>query len=97
MIDTDDPVRPLGKLLLDIVVRARRVGDVESTLLVERGGDRPVNQRRSGHWLDREPRGHLEGAIPQLELPGAAWHETGPDQGQRESSQSDPHKLNVQY
>ena len=73
-------MRPLGKLLLDIVVRARRVGDVEPTLLVEGGGDRPVDQRRSGHRLDREPRGHPEGSIAQLELPGAARHPAGTDQ-----------------
>ena len=54
VLQPDDPVRPLGELLLDVVVRARRVGDVEPAVLIERGGDRPIDQRGPGHALDRE-------------------------------------------
>ena len=46
----------LGELLLDLVVGAGRIGDVEPALLVEVGDDRPLDQRRAGDELDLEAR-----------------------------------------
>ena len=49
-----DAVRPLLELLFDRVVRAGRFGDVEPALIVERGDDGPLDQRRAGDELDGE-------------------------------------------
>ena len=59
----------LGELLLDLVVGARRVGDVEPALLVEVGGDRPIDQRRAGDQLDGEPVRHAQGRSLNLNSP----------------------------
>ena len=64
----DDPVGLFRELLLDVVVGAGRVGDIETPLVVERGGDRPVDQRRSRDPLDRESLGNRERPAVELDL-----------------------------
>ena len=54
VFEANDPVRAIGELLFDAVVRARRVGDVEPSLVVEVRHDRPIDEGRSGDALDRE-------------------------------------------
>ena len=68
----DDAVRLLGELLLDRVVGAGRIGDVEPALFVEVGDDGPIDQRRPGDQLDLEADGQREGVAVELE-PDASW------------------------
>ena len=63
-----DPVRLFLELFLDIVVGAGGIGDIQPALVVERGGDRPVDQRRTGDPLDREPLGDRERAAVELDF-----------------------------
>ena len=47
---------------------AGRLGDVEAALLVEGGGDGPLDQRRPGDEFDLEARRQREGVAVQLGL-----------------------------
>ena len=64
----DNPMRLLRKLLLDVVVGAGGIGDIEPALVVERGGDRSVDERRPGDPLDRKSVGKHEHAAVELDL-----------------------------
>ena len=44
----------IGKLHRDLLVGPGRIGDVQPAGFVEVSRDRPINQRRSGHLLDRK-------------------------------------------
>ena len=72
ILEPDDPVRPLGKLLLDVIVRARGIADVKPALLVESGGDGPIDQGWASHQLDRETCRYPERALSQLEFGAVA-------------------------
>ena len=61
-------MRLLVELLLDIVIGAGGIGDIEASLVVECGRDRPVDQRRTGDPLDREPCGDGERATVELDF-----------------------------
>jgi hypothetical protein len=63
----DNPVRPLRQLLLDLVIHAGRVCDVEMPGFVAIGHDRPVDERRSGHQFDLESRRQGEGVLANLD------------------------------
>jgi hypothetical protein len=60
VLEPDDAMGPVLELDGDLVVRPRRLGDVEPPLLVEVGDDRPVDQRRAGGELDGEAVGQRE-------------------------------------
>ncbi len=76
VLEPHDPVRLLLELLLDIVVRARRVRDVQPPLVVERGRDRPVNERRTGDPVDRESLRHFDRAAVDLGLAPSGFART---------------------
>ena len=48
----------------------RRIGDIESALLVEVGGDRPIHQRRPGDQCDFEARRQRKGVTVQTGFMG---------------------------
>ena len=72
VLEAQDAVRLLGELLLDLGVRARRLGDVEAALLVEVGDDRPLDERRPGDAHDLEAVGHRERRLSRLLRRGPA-------------------------
>ena len=60
---------PMGRILQELrtpEVHSGRIADVEPTAVVERGHDRPLDQRRPRHELDLEPLGDLERSLPRL-------------------------------
>ena len=71
ILQPDDPVGFFRELFLDVVVGAGRVGDIKTSLVVERGGDRAVDQRRPRDPLDRESLGNREARPSSLTSP--AW------------------------
>ena len=73
-------MRLLRELLLDVVVGAGRIGDVEPALVVEGGGDRPVDQRRPGDPLDREPAGSVNVRPSSLTSPARVASSSGGQQ-----------------
>ena len=64
----DDPVGFFRELLLDVVVGAGGVGDIQTSLVVERGRDRAVDQRWPRDPLDRESLGNRERPAVELDL-----------------------------
>ena len=80
VLEAHDPVRLVGELFFDSVVRSRGVGDVEPPLLVEVRDDRAVHDRRTGDALDFEPGGNREDLIGDRRLsPRAREHERSED------------------
>ena len=65
-----DAVRLFRELFLDRIIRAGRVGDVQPPLLIERGRNRTVNQRRPGDSLHREAVRHSEDRLAKRHLNG---------------------------
>ncbi len=73
-------MRLVGELLLDLVVRARRIGDIEPPLLVEVGDDRAIDERRPGGALDFEAIGNGERLAGERDSsPGAGKGSRGDD------------------
>ena len=56
----ENAVRLVGELLLHLVVRAGRLGDIQSPLFVEVRDDGAIDQRGTGDTLDREAGRHRE-------------------------------------
>src|SRR5438552_3369371 len=95
----------LLELLVGLVIGARRIGDIESALLVEIGDNRPIDQRRPGNEFDLEAGGKREGVAIQLdflhpggdiareELPGGSSQEQSTCQGQAFHAASLPRAL----
>ena len=88
ILEPEDPVRLVLELHGRLVVRARRLGDVEPALLVEVGHDRPVDERRPGGELDGEAVGEGERVAVERDL--ARLGIPGPDaKGQRRDDDGD--------
>ena len=58
--ETDDAMRPVRELLLDLVVRAGGIGDVQAAVFVEVGDDGAVHEGRPGDALDLESGWHRD-------------------------------------
>ncbi len=54
VFEAHDPMRSIGELLFNAIVRAGGIGDVQPSVVVEVRHHRPVDERRSGDALDRE-------------------------------------------
>ena len=54
------------QLLLDLIVRPRRFGNVQPPFIVQRRHDRPLNQRRPGRKLNRKTFRHFQVACGTL-------------------------------
>ena len=70
ILEPDDTMRFFRELFLDRIIRARRVGDVQSPLLIERRRDRPIHQRRPGDAFHREAIRHGEDRLAKRHFNG---------------------------
>ena len=68
VFQSQNPVRSFLELLLHILIRTGRIGDVEPPLFIEVRGDRPIHQRRPGGQLDLEAGRQREGVAIQFDL-----------------------------
>jgi hypothetical protein len=68
--ETEQCMRQVGLLLLHRVVGAGRLGDEQAAVVIERGGNRPLRERRAGDLFDLEPGRQGERLAIQLNLDG---------------------------
>jgi hypothetical protein len=54
VLEPHDAMRPLLQLLFHLVVRPRRLGNVQPALVIERRHNWPLGHRRTRHELDRK-------------------------------------------
>ena len=59
-LEAKDAVRLFLELLLYLFIGTGRIAHIQPALLVEIGGDRPIDQRRPGRQLDLEAHGQRE-------------------------------------